>query len=163
MTTMTLSPAAPAARTTIRRRPVWPQARPTGAPAAVRGCAGVGARTKPASSLTRPLAPLLVGVAPLTTTPARLTRRGRVAAVLAFVAVLGGGLAVGQATVATPAAPTSYDVLTVEPGQTLWGIANVVAPGVDPRTTVQRLVAINGLVDADGITAGDRLRVPVAR
>ena len=163
MTTMTLRPAAPAARATTRRRPVWSPARPTVAPAAVRACAGVGARTKPASSLTRPVAPLLVGVAPLTTAPARLTRRGRVAAVLGFVAVLGGGLAVGQATVATPTAPTSYDVLTVEPGQTLWGIANVVAPGVDPRTTVQRLVAVNGLVDADDITAGDRLRVPLAR
>lgn len=163
MTTMTLRPAAPAARATTRRRPVWSPARPTVAPAAVRGCAGVGARTKPASSLTRPVAPLLVGVAPLTTAPARLTRRGRVAAVLGFVAVLGGGLTVGQATVGAPVAPTSYAVLTVEPGQTLWGIANVVAPGVDPRTTVQRLVAVNGLVDADDITAGDRLRVPLAR
>ena len=163
MTTMTLSPAPPAARTTTRRRPVWPQARSTVAPAAVRGCAGVGARSTRSSSVLRAAGPPLVGVAPLTTTPARLTRRGRVAAVLGFVAVLGGGLTVGQATVGAPVAPTSYAVLTVEPGQTLWGIANVVAPGVDPRSTVQRLVAVNGLVDGDDITAGDRLRVPLAR
>jgi len=105
----------------------------------------------------------VVGLAPLTTEPARLTRRGRVAVGVAFVAVLGGGLAVGQASVAAPSAPTSYGVLTVEPGQTLWGIAQEVAPGVDPRATVERLVAVNGLVDADDITAGDRLSVPVAR
>lgn len=163
MTTMTLSPAPPVRRLATRPRPAGPQA----LPAAVRGCAGADARGAASPPLAhaaeRRAVPATLGLPPLTTAPARLTRRGRVAAVLGFVAVLGGGLTVGQATVGAPVAPTSYAVLTVEPGQTLWGIAGVVAPGVDPRTTVQRLVAVNGLVDADDITAGDRLRVPLAR
>lgn len=157
MTTMTLSPAPRARRTAPRRGSPWPQL------SAVRGCAGEDARGAAAVPRARPVAPSVVGLAPLTTEPARLTRRGRVAVGVAFVAVLGGGLAVGQASVAAPSAPTSYGVLTVEPGQTLWGIAQEVAPGVDPRATVERLVAVNGLVDADDITAGDRLSVPVAR
>jgi hypothetical protein len=158
MTTMTLTTTAPSARRSATRlRPSWHQ--PTG----VRGCTGAeetGAAVRPAR---RPASSVQVGVAPLQTTSARLTRRGRVAVALGFVAVLGGGLAVGQASVGSPSAPNSYAVVTVQPGQTLWGIANQVAPGVDPRLTVERLVAVNGLVDADAITAGDQLSVPIAR
>lgn len=163
MTTMTLSPAPPARRPATRRRPT----RPPALQAAVRGCAGADARgaASPPIAHTAPrrAVPVPAGLAPLTTAPARLTRRGRAAAVLGFVAVLGGGLVVGQATVGAPGVPTSYEVLTVRPGQTLWGIAHEVAPGVDPRTTVDRMVAVNGLVDADDITVGDRLSIPLGR
>lgn len=151
MTAMTLTTAPRVRRAATRQRPSW-----TPTPA-VRGCAGAevtGARVGRSAR---------VGLAPLTTPPTRLTRRGRVAVVIGFLAVLGGGLAVGQATVARPTAPASYGVMTIQPGQTLWEIARQVAPGVDPRGTVERLVAVNGLVDADDITAGDRLSVPIAR
>ena len=161
MTTMTLTTAPPARRTSTRPRRSW------GQPTAVRGCAGADLSADLSADLNP--APVVapervsrVGVAPLHTAPAKLTRRGRVAVVVGFLAVLGGGLAVGQASVATPTAPISYGVVTVEPGQTLWGIAGQVAPGVDPRLTVERLVAVNGLVDANAITAGDQLTVPLA-
>ena len=157
MTAMTLTTAPPTRRRATGRRPVWTP------PPAVHGCVGgdvSAAGELPSAPLGRPVA---VGVAPLATTAARLTRRGRIAVAVGFLAVIGGGLAVGQATVATPGAPVSYDVVTIAPGQTLWEIAQQVAPGVDPRATVQRQVAVNGLVDADDITAGDRLSVPVSR
>ena len=156
MTTMTLTTAPPARRTATRRRPAWER------PTAVRGCAGPDATGAAVPRATRPRA-ARAGVAPVYAAPTRLTRRGRIAVVLGFLAVLGGGLAVGQATVATPTAPISYGVVTVQPGQTLWGIANQVAPDVDPRLTVERLVAVNGLVDANAITAGDQLSVPLQR
>jgi nucleoid-associated protein YgaU len=161
MTTMTLTTAPPVRRTAPRRRPTWE-------PIGVRGCAGTdqtgAGRTGAAPrAFDRPTRSAAVGVAPLQTASSRLTRRGRVAVVLGFLAVVGGGAVVGQATVAVPSAPTSYGVVTVEPGQTLWGIALQVAPDVDPRATVERLVAVNGLVDADAITAGDQLTVPLSR
>lgn len=167
MTTMTLSPAptrttsrrvdAPTARRVAARRPAgWPP------PSVAAGCAGAEPRVivEPVPGGSARAA--RVGVAPLTTAPARLTRRGRVLLALAFLAVVGGGFAVGGASVGAPAEPTSYAVVTVQPGQTLWGIANQVAPGVDPRLTVERLVAVNGLADANAIVAGDELTVPLS-
>ena len=156
MTTMTLTTARPARRAATRPRPSW------GPPAAVRGCAGADVTAAHPAPVIAPGRLKRLGVAPLQTAPAKLTRRGRVAVVVGFLAVLGGGLAVGQASIATPAAPISYGVVTVEPGQTLCGIAGQVAPGVDPRLTVERLVAVNGLVDANAITAGDQLTVLLA-
>ncbi len=155
MTTMTLT-TAPTRRTAPRRRPVW---EPTG----VRGCAGTEQTGAAPRAAARPIRSFAAGLAPLERAPSRLTRRGRVAVVLGFLSVVGGGLLVGQATVANPSAPTSYAVMTVEPGQTLWGIALQVAPDADPRATVQRLVAVNGLADANAITAGDQLSVPLGR
>lgn len=162
MTTMTLSTAPPAIGPATRRRRSRPN-RPQPQPSTVRGCAG--AETRSSAAWAVDVVPALVrpGVPPLHTAPARLTRRGRIALALGFVTVLGGGLVAGQATVGTPSTPISYGVVTVQPGQTLWGIAHEVAPGADPRTTVERLVAVNGLVDADAITAGDQLSVPLGR
>lgn len=103
-----------------------------------------------------------VGLAPLRTKPARLTTRGWVVLTLAFVGVLGGGLAVGQASVGAPSAPFIYATVTVTPGQTLWSIASVAAPEADPREVIDRIVAVNGLSSANDITAGDQLSVPTA-
>jgi hypothetical protein len=61
--------------------------------------------------------------------------------------------AASAAGVAAPAGP----VHVVQPGDTLWSIAAVIAPHTDVRRTVDRLVAANG----DGpLTVGQHLRLP---
>ncbi|QIZ39691.1 LysM peptidoglycan-binding domain-containing protein [Saccharopolyspora sp. ASAGF58] len=51
-------------------------------------------------------------------------------------------------------------VVEVHGGDTLWGIADRVAPGRDPRAVVAKIVELNEL-DATAVEAGRLLRVPV--
>ncbi len=96
--------------------------------------------------------------------PVRITRRGRTVVVLvALAAMLVALAAVRVSTQATSTAtPVGYATVVVQPGQTLWGIAQGLAPAVDPRVTVAQLVELNDL-DGGGIDAGQRLQVPSAR
>ncbi len=94
----------------------------------------------------------------------RLTRRGRLLALLVLLALisallLGMARAVGASTraLSTPALTT----LVVHPGQTLWEIALKVAPADDPRDTVIRLEQLNGMGSAV-VRAGQTLLVPAA-
>lgn len=50
-------------------------------------------------------------------------------------------------------------VVQVRAGDTLWGVANRVAPDSDPRAVVQRIVELNGL-DASSAEVGSHLVVP---
>jgi hypothetical protein len=50
----------------------------------------------------------------------------------------------------------------VRPGETLWGIAERVAPDADPRSTIARLESMNHLASST-VPAGSVLVVPVAR
>ena len=57
-------------------------------------------------------------------------------------------------------APTgSFATLTVAAGDSLWSIAEQVAPGADPRDVVDAIVRLNAL---DGVTvsAGQQLSIP---
>jgi LysM repeat protein len=54
-------------------------------------------------------------------------------------------------------APVRY--VTVEPGQTLWAIAGQVAPNVDRRETVARILDLNAL-GSSSVSVGQRLAVP---
>jgi LysM repeat protein len=93
----------------------------------------------------------------------RLTRRGRLAAVvLALLVLLVATAALGRSVVAastghggTPALAT----VVVEPGQTLWQLARTVAPHADPRDTVIRLERLNGL-DSPVVRPGQQLLIP---
>lgn len=94
----------------------------------------------------------------------RLTARGRVAAVVLFLLLAFTTLSVvsalhsaSQAGTEPTGSATRY--VTVQPGQTLWQIALRVAPAEDPRATVDRLRALNGLGTL-AIQAGQRLVVP---
>jgi hypothetical protein len=93
----------------------------------------------------------------------RLTRRGRVVALVMLLGlVFGAGLAFGTRAVGAdsmPAVPAVKHSLVVRPGQTLWGIARAVDPGSDPRSTVDRLIELNALRGA-GIEAGRTLVLP---
>ncbi|WP_164479125.1 LysM peptidoglycan-binding domain-containing protein [Nakamurella antarctica] len=60
-----------------------------------------------------------------------------------------------------PSAHLPTEQLTVAPGQSLWTIAQTVAPDVDPRITVNQIMDINGM-DSEVLAAGEVLLVPVA-
>jgi len=101
------------------------------------------------------------------TTRLRLTARGRrvvaflaalpVVVALAFVVVIGGGSALASGTDGAPAG--SFSEVTVMSGDTLWSIAEDVAPHADPRDVVAAISRLNAL-DGGAVAAGQRLAIP---
>ncbi|WP_345752840.1 LysM peptidoglycan-binding domain-containing protein [Microbacterium rhizophilus] len=101
-----------------------------------------------------------------TATRLRLTRRGRrvlaaiaaapVAAGLALAIVSGGG-ALASRDAGAPAG--TFDSVTVMPGESLWSIAEEVAPAADPRDVVDAIIALNQL-PSSAVAAGERLAIP---
>ncbi len=97
--------------------------------------------------------------------PVRLTRRGRLtvfalflAGTLSLLTLLAGERAVGSGA---PTDPVPVRVVHVQAGDTLWGIAQEVRPGVDPREVMLQIERLNPQV-ADGLRVGERLVVPSA-
>ena len=96
----------------------------------------------------------------------RLTTRGRWAVVITFmvlVMVVAGSLGLVLTEVvsaAVPDGPTLTKVVQVQPGQTMWQIAQDAAPTADVRVTVDQIVKLNGLSNAGDLAAGDYLRIP---
>jgi hypothetical protein len=97
----------------------------------------------------------------------RLTRRGRLlrtAVLVALVLVL-MGVAVAQLTSAPAragsevAGPVTVAEVTVEQGDSLWSIAESVAPGRDPRDVIHELRELNGL-SSNVLQPGQVLLVP---
>ena len=115
--------------------------------AAVTTVTGTGVRAIP---MTRP-EPLRVAT-PRTsrTSPATFRRRRIALAVLALgVVVVTGqaGAALGGSTLAAPErrpSPVASQTVVVRPGDTLWGIAQRLAPNDDPRPIVDQLAAVYG-------------------
>ena len=112
------------------------------------------ARTRPDEAATAPATRL------------RLTRRGRVVftalAALpliawAVVAVLGSG---GAAADAGLQGPASFEYVTIGQGDSLWALAESIAPDGDPRVLVDEIIRLNGLDDAV-VEPGQRLALPV--
>jgi hypothetical protein len=105
--------------------------------------------------------------APEPATRLRLTRRGRVVftslaalplVVWALVAVLGSGGAAADGGSVLPA--TSFEYVTIGQGDSLWAIAESIAPDGDPRVLVDEIIRLNGLADAV-VEPGQRLALPV--
>lgn len=91
----------------------------------------------------------------------RLTRRGRVVLILLPLAAL---LIAALLVIAPPIAqatdgPVALHTVTVHDGDTMWAIAQHLAPRSDPRDVVLELERVNHLADA-AIMPGQRLRVP---
>jgi Tfp pilus assembly protein FimV len=93
--------------------------------------------------------------------PLRLTTRGRLVAVLALALLAFAVVSLGRVVTiaAIDGAPPPHETVVVEQGQTLWQIAREIAPGVDPRITVGRLIEINGLDGAE-VRVGRQLVIP---
>jgi nucleoid-associated protein YgaU len=136
----TLTAARPAFSTTARRG----------------GCEGAGAHTRASlpSGRSRPSG------------PTRLTLRGRLVLVALLAAAGFGVVSLGQvatdAIAADPSVPASSVPTTewvVQPGETLWQIAESVAPEADPRDTVARIEQLNDL-PTSSVLAGQTLLVP---
>lgn len=131
---------------------------------AVRGGAGCAQRS-PTLSARPTTASRHAAVAPTTapTPPARLrlTRRGRVVLVVipALLALSGALLAAGPG-VAEAAPHVAPHTVVVRSGESLWTIAERVAPRTDPRTTIAEIERVNGLSSAQ-VDAGVVLRLPV--
>jgi hypothetical protein len=100
----------------------------------------------------------------------RLTRRGRIvffgipamlllAALLTFVGFLNSPAK--AADEATPLAVTPTVTVTVQSGQSLWGIAGAAAPERDPRDVIVEIIQLNNL-EGGRIVPGQRLFVPAA-
>lgn len=112
--------------------------------------------------------PRLAAAGPRGTRPAaggvRLTRRGRLVVLLAALVLLASAaLFLGATSVATdqPGTPPPHEAVTVDSGQTLWGIAAEVTPAdADVRETVTEIKQLNAL-DTVVLDAGQELMVPV--
>jgi hypothetical protein len=94
----------------------------------------------------------------------RITGRGRavLAALIAIPLAFGGvalGLNAGGAVATGQAAGDSFTWVTLSPGQSLWELAEEIAPTADPREFVADLVALNQLPSAD-VQPGQRLALP---
>jgi len=104
------------------------------------------------------------GVTEMTGT-VRLTRRGRIVVVLAVLAtLLVAGFTLGHAPsqAAGQAKPAAPRTITVQAGETLWGVAARIAPHVDPRLVVAQIEQLNHLRSPQ-LMAGQQLVVPRAR
>lgn len=93
----------------------------------------------------------------------RLTQRGRVsaftAAVVALLAIVMAAGQVADAADAGTAGQVAPSVVVVQAGDTLWGIAQEVAPGHDPRAVVAQVRELNDL-GTRSIVPGQALVLP---
>jgi nucleoid-associated protein YgaU len=96
--------------------------------------------------------------------PMQLTRRGRLffGTVLALIALavayfLGAGAS--QAGADSTVSTTSFEQVTVMPGDTLWSIATNVAPNADTQSVIAEIVSLNQLETAT-VQPGQRLAIP---
>lgn len=94
--------------------------------------------------------------------PLRLTARGRVAAFVAsFLALAALVVGAGQMVEASGASEAGEPVaVVVGAGDTLWGIAQEIAPDRDPRSVVQQIRSLNDL-GTRAIVPGQSILVPV--
>ena len=122
--------------------------------------------TRPAPTRSRPTRPTASLARPQASTKPppvlRLTRRGRLVVVLTVLVAALGFFAMRGA----PAASTDVvhhprtTTVIVSPGETVWDIANRVAPQADTRSMVTEIEELNSLSDAGSIRVGQPLLVP---
>jgi len=94
----------------------------------------------------------------------RLTKRGRgvLMTVAATPLVIGAFLFALNGTPATASLEGSsagFTYLTVESGQSLWQLAEELAPAADPRDTIAEIMTLNRLESAD-VFAGQEIALP---
>lgn len=173
----------PTARPGLREAPPRParggQARSAGGgpgvtPASTRSRRRpAGARWEIVPSPSRTVGPLNLGRSPAQplaaspgpgrrrerTHPPRLTFRGRVVVCVVLAALVLAAFSLGRASGAAAHSSGGTSSLVVQPGQTLWEIAGLVAPEADRRSTVATLVGLNSGLGTE-LRPGQSLRVP---
>jgi hypothetical protein len=96
----------------------------------------------------------------------RLTRRGRIvfttlAAVPLVLGAIGvavnGGMAAAESAATTGA--VTFDYVTIEAGQSLWQLAETIAPAQDPRDVIIDIVNLNQL-SSEAVQPGQRIALP---
>ena len=99
-------------------------------------------------------------------TPLRLTSRGRivVAVAAALLVTLLSLLITGGAWATSHSAPSrggdqNLTQVVVQPGQSLWSVAQTADLNADPRQVMQQIIELNGLA-GDVVQAGQQLWVP---
>ncbi|HVU74942.1 MAG TPA: LysM peptidoglycan-binding domain-containing protein [Mycobacteriales bacterium] len=96
--------------------------------------------------------------------PARalhLTRRGRIVVLLVLVAVAGLVFSLGRVSAgAAPGGSRPGASTTVRPGESLWSVAQRIAPQSDPRDVVGALLELNHLSEDAGLRPGQVLLLP---
>ena len=94
----------------------------------------------------------------------RLTRRGRIAILLAALLTLAVlVVAFGSSTTASgeAGAPVDARTVTVQPGDTIWKLATEANPNGDLRQTVDDIMRLNSLPSAAGLQMGSEVAVPI--
>ena len=96
----------------------------------------------------------------------RITRRGRAAlSVLGALPLIAGAFALGLngggAVASGETSDVEFQYVTVRAGESLWSLAEEIAPDSDPRDVVSDIVSLNQLASA-GLEPGQRLAVPGA-
>ncbi len=89
----------------------------------------------------------------------RLTRRGRVMALVLVAIAVYAAFGLGRASAGGAPVPAHASSVVVQQGDSLWTIAVRAMPGSDPRDVVGELKSINHLSSAD-LAVGQRLRLP---
>ena len=94
----------------------------------------------------------------------RLTKRGRavfmsLAATPLIVIALVFSLNGGGASASLSGSDASFQYVTVASGQTLWQVAQELAPTADPRDVIAEIVKLNQLSSPD-VFAGQQLAIP---
>jgi Tfp pilus assembly protein FimV len=99
-----------------------------------------------------------------TSSPLRLTRRGRVLLVLLLAGLLLAAFSLGQQATqaAGPAsAEPAVEQTTVQPGESLWSVAQRIAPDNDPREVIAQIRRLNDLQSVN-LRVGQQLLLPRA-
>ena len=113
--------------------------------------------------------PARVSATPTVSTPAarlRLTVRGRralaavasvPAAIALSLAIVSGGGALASDDRTAPS--VEFETVSVLPGDSLWSIAETIAPDADPRDVVDGIMRLNGLASS-ALDIGQSLSIP---
>ena len=122
--------------------------------------------TTSASRMTRTqCAPSTAAPTPAASSTLHLTRRGRrvLAALIALPLTTVLGMAVlngGSATATDERSSAAFTYVQVEGGESLWTLAQSIAPSADPRDVISDIVRLNQL-DTPVVQPGQQLAIPV--
>ena len=101
-----------------------------------------------------------------TSAPVRLTRRGRTLLVLLLAGLLLAAFSLGTqetqaAGVRGDGAQPRLEQTTVQPGESLWSVAQRIAPENDPREVIAQIRRLNDLESVE-LQVGQQLLLPSA-